>query len=155
MTWVSLRRGGMNHNIRSSLLTVRAWLVKGTCACGVMLVVGCSFYPSNKSVGIPFCAAGEGEIYELVVYRIAAGDSEQLNKARSNLRSSLGRYAGFRCALPLHSLEDSSLSADLTVWRSVEDAHAAAQSIATDVEFFPLYGANRETRFSGFFSKTP
>jgi len=125
------------------------------CTLVTLLLAGCSFYPSNKSVGLPFCAAGEGEIYELAVYRITTADSEQLLAARRDLRTALGRYSGFRCALPLTGLDDSALSVDLIVWRSVDDARAAAQNFPNDSKLSPLYGTERNTALAGFFSEIP
>jgi len=127
----------------------------GVCIFTVLALTGCSFYPQNKSVGIPFCAAGEGEIYELAVYRIADGERQQLLEARRNLRSTLGRYPGFRCALPLSAIEDPALGADLIVWRSIDDARAAQSKLPNDVQIRPLYGANRQTTVAGFFGEVP
>jgi hypothetical protein len=82
----------------------------------VISITGCSFYPQNKSVGVPFCAAGEGEVYELVVRRNGGSPSERID-----LRTALGNKPGFRCALPLTGIDDPSVQADLVVW-----ANAAA-----------------------------
>jgi len=90
-------------------------------------LTGCSFYPQNKSVGVPFCAAGEGEVYELVVRRNGGAPSE-----RVDIRTLLGDKPGFRCALPLTGLEDQHLEADLVVWANVDAARKAPGDSSTN-----------------------
>jgi len=121
----------------------------------ILTLTGCSFYPDNKSVGVPFCAAGEGEIYELAVYRVGVDDSTQLAQARNKLRTSLGRYPGFRCALPLTALEDPTRGVDLIVWRSMEDAQHAAREVAQNREIAALHSSSRIIEATGFFQNLP
>jgi hypothetical protein len=116
-----------------------------------LILAGCSFYPTNRSVGTPFCAAGEGEVYELAVYRVASAEPAAIAAVQHDLRTRLGRYPGFRCALPLSGHGDNASRADLIVWRSVNDAQKAAVDIAQSAERSPLDKLSPTIEIRGFF----
>jgi hypothetical protein len=120
---------------------------------GILVLSGCSFYPSNKSVRTPFCAAAEGEIYEVAAYRVDSTSPQLHAEARGRLRTALGKYPGFRCALPLTGIADPTRGVDLVVWRSVDDAEKAAREVAGDPEVALLRGAARLPDLSGLFQE--
>lgn len=112
----------------------------GTVIPVTVFLAGCSFYPTNKSVGVPFCAAAEGEVYELVVRQ------KDGTTPRTDIRTALGQRPGFRCALPLTGLDEPNVEADLIVWGSVETAKDGAT--ATGNAGTPPPGT-----FRGFFTE--
>lgn len=133
-------------------LRARCLLTVAAASIGCTLTA-CSFYPSNKSVGVPFCAAGEGEIYELAVYRFGSAGNTAIADARRDLRAILGRYPGFRCALPLTGIDEAGLGADLIVWRSIDDARSAQRDAANDARLAPLREGIEKVEITGFFDE--
>lgn len=71
--------------------------------------------------------------YEIVTYRV--GDPPGADAARASAQNTLKHFPGFIDWTAFSGAEDPAERVDLVVWRTLDDAHAAAKRVGTAPEF--------------------
>jgi len=91
-------------------------------------------------------------IVEVAIFTVKQESINQISEIRTKVKDSLKSFKGFISINTLQPVNSSRVFADIALWETLEDAHAAAKAFEEgDERFLPYMQCIEDIKFMGHF----